>query len=91
MRPRDFLVWEENWQAVTIFMAVQTQWRTAALGGLAGGLIFMGLDYAAALAVIDLYGIIGDDRKRVFDDLRIMEDAAMAVLNGSGETQANGV
>lgn len=64
-------IWAEHWPAVRVFESLSTQWRV----GMAGP---TGLDYAALPAVMDLLGI--DDRAAVFDDLRILERAALEEL-----------
>jgi hypothetical protein len=50
-----------------------TQWRTGV-----GGAI--GLDYAVLPAIMELVGVPQDNRLEVFNDLRLMEDAALAHL-----------
>lgn len=55
---------------------MQTQWRIVA--GM-GGAIYSGLDYAAMTALMDVYEI--DDRREALALLRLMEHAAMQVLN----------
>jgi hypothetical protein len=65
-----------NWRAVTAFVALETQWRVVAG---AGGLIWCGLDYAAAAAAFR-----GRNRRawqRLLGELRVMEAAALEVLN----------
>jgi len=41
-RARPVAVWPENWPALRLFLAVQTQWRIAGMAG-----VPIGLDYAA--------------------------------------------
>lgn len=61
-----------------MFLRIQTQWRTS-FGG------FIGLDYTAVFETMKLYDI--NDRRGVFEDLLIMEQAALSVLNKSaGDT-----
>jgi hypothetical protein len=69
-------VWPENWQAVSIFSRLQTQW---AVGGMSGRLV--GLRYEAIEPVCRLSGVKKRHRPALFDALRVMEEAAMAVLN----------
>ena len=70
--PVDFEVWEENWQAVEMFLRCQTQWRTTMSG-------LLGLDYGAVAWILRLYEV--EDQRAVLEDLQIMEAAAMAKLN----------
>ena len=71
----DFEVWEENWQAIEMFVRCQTQWRTAMSG-------VLGLDYGAVAWILRLYEV--KDQRAVLEDLQIMEAAAMAKLNERG-------
>jgi len=71
-------IWPANWPIVQAFTAIATQWRTAPMG--LGGYRYLGLDYAAAKAGLDLAGITlaADQWKGV----RMMERAATEHLNG---------
>lgn len=66
----DVMIYPCNWLTVSVFMALQTQWRT----GMSGA---TGLDYAALPAVFDVLGIAKKARKRVFDGIRVMESAVL--------------
>jgi hypothetical protein len=68
----DFAVWEENWQAIEMFMRCQTQWRTTMSG-------VLGLDYGAVAWILRLYEV--EDQRSMLEDLQVMEAAAMTVLN----------
>ncbi|KGE01004.1 hypothetical protein JL39_07625 [Rhizobium sp. YS-1r] len=63
-----------NWDSLMAFLECQTQWRVAA--GMAG-LVWFGLDYVACKLVLDSI----DADTEVFADLRVMEAAALPVLN----------
>lgn len=63
-----------NWPSLMAFLDCQTQWRVAA--GMAG-LVWFGLDYAACKLVLDAEEL-GPD---VFRDLRVIEAAALPILN----------
>lgn len=67
-----FDVWKANWKSVVAFLKLETQWRVA---GTAGGLVWLGLDYAAAHAVL------GKSFRRLLPDLRVMEVEACAIMN----------
>ena len=74
-----FGVWAINWQAVTGFLTLETQWRVA---GTPAGLCWLGIDHTAAAAVLR-----GRSRRRfraLLADLRIMEAAALPILNENG-------
>jgi hypothetical protein len=66
-------VWPDNADAVNLFISMATQWRPSF-----GGVI--GLDYAALPPLFDLLQIPKRDRPAVFDDLRVMEDAALETI-----------
>jgi hypothetical protein len=68
-----FEVWEENWDAVQVFVRLTTQWNFAGMGA------HIGLNYQSVDFVFALLDI--KNRKEVFDDLRVMELAALAELN----------
>ena len=68
-------VWADNWPAVTVFLALATQWRV--LLGM-GGLVWLGLDYAAVDVVMRRLAV----PEGAFADIRIMEAAALPILNG---------
>lgn len=66
-------VWPDNVQSLNVFIAMLTQWRAGAMG-------LIGLDYAALPVVLDLNAVPQDDRSMIFEDIRAMEDAALAVM-----------
>lgn len=70
--PVAFEVWPENWEAVQMFLRVQTQWRTS-MGGL------LGLDYGAVSWLFRLYAI--QDERSTLEALQVMEAAALATIN----------
>jgi hypothetical protein len=63
-------VWPENWQTVDLFIAIATQWRIG-MGGPKG------LDYNVLFRMIDNLGLPSNDWKVAFDDIRVMESAAL--------------
>lgn len=71
-------VWPENWQAVTVFCAMGTQWRVSAS---MNGMIWTGLDYNALPIVEARLNVPRADRADLFASLRIMEAAARTELN----------
>ena len=70
--PASFEVWDENWDTVMMFMRMQTQWNVT-MGG------FVGLKYEVLRWLCDLYSV--EDQRTMLDGLRIMEAAALQVLN----------
>jgi hypothetical protein len=71
-------IWPDNVAAVNVFISMSTQWR-ASFGG------YIGLDYAALPAVLELVGVPRGERAAVFSDLRIMEDSALEVIREKSE------
>lgn len=71
-KPEHFEVWPENWDAIDMWLRVQTQWRTST-----GGAI--GLDYSVLAWFFKMYAV--EDQRALLEDLQIMEGAALAVMN----------
>ncbi|WP_457587286.1 DUF1799 domain-containing protein [Ensifer canadensis] len=64
-----------NWPSFIAFLNCSTQWRVVAAG--LGGLAWLGLDYTACRQVLeDIAAPSG-----VFSDIRVMERAALPILN----------
>nr|WP_267874973.1 DUF1799 domain-containing protein [Massilia eburnea] len=74
----DFLVFEDNWQAVCTFCALATQWKLVAG---AADLLYVGLDYGAIEMVFRLEQVPAADWRALFHDLRLMEREALPLLN----------
>lgn len=63
-------LWPDNLPAVNVFIGMDTQWRVGVNGA-------TGLDYSALPVVMRMVGIPAKDRSSVFEDIRVMEDAAL--------------
>lgn len=63
-------VWPDNWPSVELFTSVSTQWRMGPAGP-------VGLDYAIAFRLMDRLGLSERAWDWMFDDLRVLEDAAL--------------
>jgi Phage related hypothetical protein (DUF1799) len=72
----DFLVWPENWPAVVFFLKLQTQWVWT-MGACTG------LDYARVEAAMRMYRIARAQQAAMMDDLRVMELAALPLINAN--------
>lgn len=74
-RRRDdvFEVWPPNWDAVQLFLKVDTQWRFGAMGGLTG------LDYPAIDVAVKFLAI--DVSPAMFEGLQIMERVIVSEMN----------
>jgi len=67
-----FEVWRSNRRSVMAFLACETQWRIAVGFGAA---IRLGIDYGSARPVFERRN--GRVDRRLFDDIRVMEQAAL--------------
>jgi hypothetical protein len=72
-------VWEENWDTLKVFLALQTQWRRE-IPAMSGQMIWHGLRYTEAEVVIRMMGH-QKQQKDIFDGLRVMESTALPILN----------
>ena len=80
-----FEVWPENWDALSAFLSVSTQWRmVAVVTQLGGQTYYQGLDYAGVEA--GLRGAAIATTPALWADLRVIEAAARNALNGQVET-----
>ena len=77
-RPKGFEVWPENMPIVDAWLAIASQWRTVALAD--GRVHWIGLDYAAAKAGLELAAITVTGS--LWAGVCAMERAASAALNG---------
>lgn len=71
-------IWPENSQAVEVFFSLSTNWRL--VSGFSGDRA-QGLDYPSIPVVMDMIGIKKNSRRDCFTRLRILELAAIEVLN----------
>jgi hypothetical protein len=71
-KPDVFEVWEENWDIVSMFLRLQTQWNVV-MGG------FTGLKYEVLRWLCDLYSV--EDPKAMLEGIQVMEAAALQELN----------
>ena len=76
----DFLVWEDNWRAVSLFSGLATQWRMHI--GMAG-VHYQGLDYTAVETTLRLERVPRVLWTETFRELQVMERAALPLLNES--------
>ncbi|MDE4918155.1 MULTISPECIES: DUF1799 domain-containing protein [Cupriavidus] len=67
-------LWPETVMAFDVFCRMVTQWRM----GMAGPI---GLDYSVLPFVMRMACVPRKQRKGVFEQVRIMEDAALATMN----------
>lgn len=66
-------IYPDNMPAVALFADMRTQWRVGPCGPI-------GLDYLALPVVFRLRRVPVADRTELFDDLRVMERAALNYL-----------
>ena len=72
-------VWEDNWDTLMVWLALQTQWRRE-IPAMSGQMIWHGLDYQATESTLRMMGY-WKQAKEIFYGLRIMESAALPILN----------
>lgn len=78
--PDDFdAVAECNWESLMAFLACDTQWRVSSVG--MAGLVWIGLDLTACDVVFRRQGFAAE----LWDDLRVMEEAALPILNSGDD------
>ena len=68
----DFIVWEQNWEIVMMFLRLQTQWNTT-MGGV------VGLKYEILPWLCDLYSV--NDSRAMLEGIQVMERVAVKVMN----------
>jgi Phage related hypothetical protein (DUF1799) len=69
----DVEIWPENWGTFVLFSRIRTQWRV----GFAGP---TGLDYGVLFTLIDRMGLDADKSDQLFEDIRVMEQAALSAM-----------
>ncbi|WP_372726445.1 DUF1799 domain-containing protein [Kerstersia gyiorum] len=80
MRPEDFAsdpdleVWPENWDSVTLFCDLGTQWVHGSAGP-------TGMNYLVVYAKLDRLGLSEDDREDMMYCIRVLERAALVEIH----------
>lgn len=75
-------IWPENHEIVLLFESLSTQWLAAVGGGMGGGVfIRYGLSYTAAYPLLDRISHDKAAWDENFEMLRVMERAALGVMN----------
>ncbi|WP_371856919.1 DUF1799 domain-containing protein [Pseudomonas sp. R9(2017)] len=78
METEDVEVWPDAWPAFCLFEALGTQWRLGPGGP-------SGLDYAAIPSTAKMISLKRRELPEAFNDLRVMENEALAVMAESAE------
>ena len=68
----DFEVWDENWEAMMMFLRMQNQWNVSMNG-------LVGLNYPALETLIRLYKI--EEPLELFEKVQVIERAALVKMN----------
>lgn len=74
-----FEIMYENWPTILVFISLATQWRTELLA-MSGERVWYGLPATEIEATVRLMGL-GKDARTIFAGLRVMEQAALPLLN----------
>lgn len=89
--PEDFIhasepvvVWPENRESVQVFLAMRHQWRVGGMGS------YTGMDFGQLDRFLRSLRIRRRNHKRVFMDLLILEDAALAEIHKPDENKSMG-
>jgi hypothetical protein len=67
-------IWPENERAIALFSSVSTQWRVG-MGGPTG------IDYNVIFSRLDRMHLTDPEYEQMFDDIRVIESEALAILN----------
>ena len=79
----DLEVWDENWDAVIMFLRLQTQWQVSMSG-------YVGLKYEVLLGSEGWFGLYNvEDRRDMLERLQIMEAAALKELRKRSDGKGN--
>jgi hypothetical protein len=68
-------VWDDNWESLTMFLRMQTQWNVT-MGG------YVGMKYEVLLGaggLMSLYDV--DNPRQLLEDIQVMEAVALSELN----------
>lgn len=76
--PESFAVWPENWDALELFLACDTQWRV--VQGMGASRV-LGFDYQGVEIVMRHVGTKRAERTKRFAQLQVMERAAANAMN----------
>lgn len=71
-----FAVWPENAETLRVFLALNRCWRIGEFNGK-----YLGLDRPAIESTLRLMAVPRKRQAEIFEDLRVMEHAALEVLN----------
>ena len=71
---QEYQIWPENMPAIALFTSISTQWRTGMNGP-------TGLDYNVLFARMERMKLSDQDYEWLFDDIRVIESAALTAMN----------
>jgi hypothetical protein len=72
-------VWQDNVTVLNTFIAMSTQWRVGGMG------TPIALDYVALPPVLEMTGIPRDEWQEVFEQIRICEEVALAMMRAKAK------
>lgn len=71
-------MFEDNWESVIFFIDLSTQWHI--VSGMNGERV-TGLNYQSVESAMNIQQIPQENRRDLFNDLKIMERSALEVIN----------
>jgi hypothetical protein len=87
LEPEDYAndtyeVWSENWPAWCLYMQIAGQWRMAMMASVGGAFSTpCALDYNVLFVLLDRKNLKPDEWQQMFDDIRVIEGAALDTMN----------
>ena len=76
VKPNDLALYSKNWDAISFFVRVQTQWTVSGMGQR------IGFNYPGLMAAAELLGV--DFTPELFDQIQTMELAALKEMSKDG-------
>ncbi|MBZ9574420.1 DUF1799 domain-containing protein [Modicisalibacter sp. MOD 31.J] len=80
-RPVTFPVLPENWEALQIFLACQSQWRVSPMG------VLTGIDYGSVSAVMQMRQVPPTEQAKRLDEVQRIERGALLEKRGEFDAE----
>jgi hypothetical protein len=76
----DYEIWPENWDVMQIFLSMNADWSIAV--GMSG-IAYNGIKTTAIESAFNIFRITNKNRLEYFEKIKIMERAALPLLNAA--------